>query len=223
MNRGLSWGLGAGAVMEGHAATPGCWGRRQIWQLCRSPLCTPEPKEGPSPGGLELGAARTGRRTQEHLALVRPCRRPEVAAASSRRKTSGRGFGWCADVCSWRGHPQDEDWGLPGVRASGGSRQRGPAAPREGLSRRCLVTPMGRTASLQKRPQPLCFSPGRAARVGRGGGRRPGRASTGLFSPVGSGPGPDLVPLRLSLAVPTSLFNKEATAWFRGRRKTRPG
>ena len=91
------------------------------------------------------------------------------ATASSRRKTSGEGSGWSADVRSWRGHPQDEDWHLPGVRASGGSGQRGPAAPREGLSRRRSVTPTGRTASLQKRPQPLRVSPGRAARMGSGG------------------------------------------------------
>ena len=145
--QGIELGAGGGAVMEGHVATPGCCGRRQIWQLCRSPLRTAEPREGPSPGGLEPGAARTGRRTQEHLALVRPCRRPgrgpEVATASSRRKTSGEGSGWCTDVRSWRGHPQDEDWGLPGLRASGGSGQRGPAAPQEGLSRRHSVTPMG--------------------------------------------------------------------------------
>ena len=76
--------------------------------------------------------------------------------------------------------------------------------------------------SAEAPPAPSCL-PGESGPHGQRWGRRPGRASTSLCSPVGSGPGPDLVPLRLSLAVPASLFNKAAAAWFRGRRKTRPG
>lgn len=104
------------------------------------------------------------------------------------------------------------------MRARGGSRQRGPAAPYEGLRRGRLATPMGRPASAEAPPAPPCL-PGESGLRGRWWGRRPGRAST---SPVGSGPGPDLVRLQLSLAAPTSLFNREATAWVRGGRKTRP-
>lgn len=107
------------------------------------------------------------------------------------------------------------------MRARGGSRQRGPAAPYKVLRSRRLVTLMGRPASAEAPPAPPCL-PGDSGLRGRWRGRRPGRASTSLFSPVGSGPRPDLVRLQLSLAAPTSLFNREATAWVRGGRKTRP-
>ena len=106
---------------------------------------------------------------------------------------------------------QDEDWGLLGVRARRPSQ--GPA--REAFDDSCGAT--GPPAGAP--PAPLCLPRESGP---RGQGRRwPGRASTSLFSPVGSGPGPDLVRLQLSLTAPTSLFNKVATAWLRGGWKTR--
>lgn len=149
MNRGLRWGLGAGAVVEGPTVTPGSWGRRQS---------SAEPREGPSTGGLEPGAARTGGRTQEHLGPVRPSRRPgrgpEATAASSRRKMSGGAPG-SGQMCAAGGDtPAGRELGSAGREGTRGQQAARARCPLRGPAQGAFGDSYGVTSLCRSAPSP---------------------------------------------------------------------
>ena len=112
MNRGLSWGLRAGAVLEGPTVMPGSWGRRQIWQLCRTQGGSIHwSRELPGPEG-ELRniwplSGRVGGRAQGQSWPPPP--------AGGRCLGGLRVVRRCVQLEGTL--RQDEDWGLLGVRA----------------------------------------------------------------------------------------------------------
>ena len=126
-----------------------------------------------------------------------------------------------AQMCAAGGDtPAGRGLGSAGCEGMRGQRAARARHPPQGPAQEAFGDSYGVTGlPAEAPPAPLCL-PGESGP--RGQGASPAREGLHQpFQPCWLRPGLDLVRLQLSLAAPTSLFNKEATAWLRGRRKTR--